>query len=127
MTRSQHAARPRRESLGKRLGKVARQIAARDGHMCVYCGATAESSGSPLHLDHLTPRELGGSHEADNLVTACLHCNSARRDLTLRAWLTVLRDGGTDTDGMARRIRTLTARTLDLSAGKAALAARRGR
>lgn len=33
-----HNARPNRESLSKRLGKVARLIAARDGHACVYCG-----------------------------------------------------------------------------------------
>ena len=85
-TRAQHAARPGRESLSKRLGRVARLIAARDGHACVYCGATAASSGAALHLDHLTPRSVGGADVASNLVLACRSCNSRRHDLSLSAW-----------------------------------------
>jgi 5-methylcytosine-specific restriction endonuclease McrA len=85
-TRREHAARPGRESLSKRLGRVARQIAARDGHACVYCGATAASSGAALHLDHLTPRSGGGEDVATNLVMACRSCNSRRHDLPLGAW-----------------------------------------
>ena len=100
-------------------------IYARDGFACAYCGAGAEDS--VLTLDHLVPRELGGTHEVRNLVTACVSCNSSRRDLSMRSWLVVLRDRGVDTTGMARRIRTLTARALDMRAGHAALAARRGR
>ena len=86
MTRTEHAARPCRESLGKRLGKIARQIAARDGHCCQYCGATAETSGAALHLDHLTPRIAGGADSARNLVLACRRCNSARGAMTVRQW-----------------------------------------
>jgi hypothetical protein len=93
----------------------------RDGFACAYCG-----SDQRLSLDHLTPRELGGTHDASNLVTACVGCNSARQDLPMRAWLQVLRDRGIDTSTMARRIRTLAARTLDMKAGKALLAARKG-
>lgn len=81
-----HNSRPGRESLSKRLGRVARQIAARDGGRCVYCGRTAEESGAHLHLDHLTPRAAGGADVASNLVLACRRCNSARQDLTLSAW-----------------------------------------
>lgn len=86
MTRAEHAARPRRESLRKRLGRVAAQIAARDEHRCVYCGATAESTGAPLHFDHLVPRSAGGADTADNLVLACRSCNCRRHDLSLTAW-----------------------------------------
>jgi 5-methylcytosine-specific restriction endonuclease McrA len=85
-TRTEWAARPGRESLSKRLGKVASRIKARDGHACVYCGATAESSGSPLHLDHLTPRVDGGQDEASNLVLACRSCNCRRHDMPLAIW-----------------------------------------
>ncbi len=81
-----HNSRPNRESLSKRLGRVAKQIALRDGHACVYCGATAASSGAHLHLDHLTPRSLGGADVATNLVTACRSCNSRRQALSLSAW-----------------------------------------
>lgn len=78
--------RKNRESLSKRLGKMARQIKARDGHACVYCGATKESSGAHLHLDHLTPKSHGGADTAENLVLACRSCNSARQDLPLARW-----------------------------------------
>lgn len=81
-----HNARPRRESLSKRLGRVARLIAARDSHECVYCHRTAEQSGAHLHLDHVTPRALGGEDVASNLVLACRRCNSARQALTLTQW-----------------------------------------
>jgi 5-methylcytosine-specific restriction endonuclease McrA len=84
-----HNSRPGRESLSKRLGRVAKQIAARDGNACVYCGATAASSGAHLHLDHLTPRVAGGADVATNLVLACRSCNSRRQNLTLAAWAAV--------------------------------------
>ena len=86
MTRGEHAARPNRESLSKRLGLVAVAIKARDEHRCVYCGATAETSGSHLHLDHVIPHVAGGADDASNLVLACRSCNSARHDMPLRAW-----------------------------------------
>jgi len=87
VTREEYAARPRRESLAKRLGKVARQIHARDGHACRYCGATAQTSGAALQLDHLTPRAAGGLDNPANLVVACRRCNAARQDRSLAAWI----------------------------------------
>ena len=86
MANAAHNSRPGRESLSKRLGRVARQIKARDGGRCVYCGATEASSGAHLHLDHLTPRVDGGADVASNLVLACRSCNSARQDMALPAW-----------------------------------------
>jgi 5-methylcytosine-specific restriction endonuclease McrA len=83
---ARHNSRPGRESLSKRLGKVARQIKARDGYRCCYCGATAETSGAHLHLDHLTPKAHGGLDIPENLVLACRSCNSARKDMALPAW-----------------------------------------
>jgi hypothetical protein len=81
-----HNRRPGRESLRKRLGVESRRIDARDGYRCVYCGATAETAGAALQLDHLTPRAAGGGDEATNLVVACRRCNSARQNLPLRDW-----------------------------------------
>jgi len=49
----------------------------RDGCACAYCGAAVET-GAQLTLDHLRPVSKGGSNEAQNLVTACVSCNSAR-------------------------------------------------
>lgn len=87
MTRTEHAARPRRESLRKRLGlRISRAIDARDGGCCVYCGATAETSGTHLELDHLRVRSQGGADVARNLVTCCRRCNGARQDMTVSQW-----------------------------------------
>jgi 5-methylcytosine-specific restriction endonuclease McrA len=84
-----HNSRPQRESLSKRLGKVARAIKARDGRRCVYCGGTEASTGAHLHLDHLTPRAAGGQDVATNLVVCCIRCNSARKDMPLAKWARV--------------------------------------
>lgn len=86
MASTANRTRPNRESLSKRLGKVARLIKARDGGRCVYCGATEESSGAHLQLDHLLPRVRGGADVASNLVVACRPCNGTRRDMDLDAW-----------------------------------------
>jgi len=84
-TRQQHAARPRRESVRKRIGKRrARRIDERDGGCCVYCGS--DGAGAHLHLDHLKTRSTGGSDDVANLVTACRRCNSARQDMTVAEW-----------------------------------------
>jgi CRISPR/Cas system Type II protein with McrA/HNH and RuvC-like nuclease domain len=57
----------------------------RDGLSCVYCGAAVEN-GAQLSIDHLTPHSKGGSNGADNLVTCCSRCNSARGNRSVRAF-----------------------------------------
>jgi|SRR5580658_3014765 5-methylcytosine-specific restriction endonuclease McrA len=96
----------------------------RDGFACAYCGHTSEQ-GAALSLDHVTPRELGGSHDAMNLVTSCVSCNSARQDLPLHDWLDTIADQGVDPRTLAKKIRTLTHTSLDMSEGKKLLAARK--
>jgi 5-methylcytosine-specific restriction endonuclease McrA len=116
--RSAHDSRPRRESLRKRLGlRLSRAIDARDGGRCVYCGATAEESGSHLHLDHVTPRSLGGEDSPDNLVTACRGCNCARKTMSLAQWSAY--KGvmlGLAPATIARRVRRRLAQPLSLAA-----------
>lgn len=85
----------------------------RDGFACVYCGA-----GGKLSLDHVQPEELGGGHEAANLVTACFSCNSARQHRTMREWLAALRTKWIDTSGVAARVRAATKRPLDRGVGR---------
>lgn len=72
-----------------RLGGIMLQIIHRDGHACVYCGATEEAeraAGRSLTSDHVVPHIDGGRDEAANLVAACLSCNSRRRNTPLDAW-----------------------------------------
>lgn len=56
-----------------------REVFARDGHTCQYCGRQTHD----LTLDHVTPRHRGGAHTWDNLVTACKACNHRKGGKTL--------------------------------------------
>ena len=95
-------------------------IYARDGFACLYCG-----SEERLTLDHLLARELGGTNDASNLVTACLTCNSSKQHATMREWFVILRRRGIDTKRMARNIRAHAAKPVDINLGKNLLAARK--
>lgn len=48
-----------------------------DHRECVYCGSK-ESKANALTLDHVIPQSKGGTHDFDNLVTACRSCNSRK-------------------------------------------------
>ena len=58
----------------------------RDDYTCVYCGRR----GGRLTLDHLLPVSRGGTSELNNLVTACVACNSAKGARTPQEWLASL-------------------------------------
>lgn len=49
------------------------QVLARDNYTCKCCGRKPPEV--TLHVDHRTPRSLGGTDDPENLVTACLDCN----------------------------------------------------
>ena len=50
-----------------------RNIFARDGNRCQYCGR--KFATSELSLDHVIPRSQGGRATWENIVCACLKCN----------------------------------------------------
>ncbi|HOK66154.1 MAG TPA: HNH endonuclease [Anaerohalosphaeraceae bacterium] len=50
-----------------------RNLFARDGNRCQYCGKKFPTS--ELSLDHVIPRRLGGQSTWENVVCACLQCN----------------------------------------------------
>jgi len=82
----------RKRANGKRSGawiKPLRRLAVnlRDGFRCTWCERDLHGA-HPRHvqLDHLTPKIEGGSHDASNLVTACINCNSRRQDMPWREW-----------------------------------------
>lgn len=91
----------------------------RDGWQCAYCGRgphdarRMSQAAMILSLDHLTPRSQGGTNDARNLVTACISCNSSRRD---RDW----RDFAPG--GAQVRIEWLVEQSLDIDLGKAIVA-----
>ena len=51
-------------------------ILERDGFACQYCGRKAPSV--ELQIDHIVPESAGGTSDKDNLVTACVDCNSGK-------------------------------------------------
>lgn len=50
-----------------------RNIFARDGNRCQYCGRRFPTS--ELSLDHVVPRSRGGAATWDNIVCCCVQCN----------------------------------------------------
>jgi 5-methylcytosine-specific restriction endonuclease McrA len=50
-----------------------RNVLARDGNHCQYCGE--RFSTSELSLDHVVPRSRGGEASWENIVCACVKCN----------------------------------------------------
>src|SRR5437773_4773905 len=50
-----------------------RNIYARDGSRCQYCGKKYPST--ELSLDHVVPKSQGGKSSWDNIVCCCVRCN----------------------------------------------------
>lgn len=50
--------------------KVRQQVLVRDGHTCQECGHFPAN-----HVDHITPRSMGGSDKPSNLRVLCATCN----------------------------------------------------
>jgi 5-methylcytosine-specific restriction endonuclease McrA len=53
-----------------------RNLFARDGHRCQYCGNTPPSQ--QLSLDHVVPRSRGGDTSWENVVCCCVRCNTRK-------------------------------------------------
>jgi 5-methylcytosine-specific restriction endonuclease McrA len=47
------------------------RVFARDGRMCQICG----TDQGEMHIDHIIPRKVGGTHDLDNLRVLCKSCN----------------------------------------------------
>jgi 5-methylcytosine-specific restriction endonuclease McrA len=55
-----------------------KNILVRDRHTCQYCGRRTGS----LTVDHIIPKERGGTDTWENLVTACPACNRKKGNRT---------------------------------------------
>lgn len=54
---------------------TSRNVMARDGYVCQYCGSTKKSS---LTIDHIIPTSRGGKNTWTNMTTACFKCNTTK-------------------------------------------------
>lgn len=50
-------------------------VRTRAAYQCEYCRLPQEFSGLRFHIEHVIPRQHGGSDNADNLALACPDCN----------------------------------------------------
>nr|MBN2276837.1 HNH endonuclease [candidate division Zixibacteria bacterium] len=58
----------------KKILLTRKNIIIRDGSTCCYCGTTR----GPMTVDHIIPKNLGGSDSWENLVCACESCNNKK-------------------------------------------------
>ena len=52
----------------------------RDRNTCQYCGKTFDRND--LNLDHVIPRDRGGTTTWENIVCACVQCNTRKANRT---------------------------------------------
>jgi 5-methylcytosine-specific restriction endonuclease McrA len=72
----------------KRILLTRKNVLIRDGYVCGYCG----SSKGPMTVDHIIPKNMGGSDSWENLVCACERCNNKKGDRTpAQAGMSLLR------------------------------------
>jgi 5-methylcytosine-specific restriction endonuclease McrA len=62
----------------KRILLNRKNIIKRDNHQCQYCGSTK----GPITVDHVLPKDRGGRDTWENLVCACVKCNSKKSNQT---------------------------------------------
>ena len=82
----------RRKASGYVSGTLRYEILKRAKFRCELCGSSAEDRA--LEVDHIVPRNVGGSDDLSNLQALCFSCNAMKRD----------RDA-TDFRGIAERYR----------------------
>ena len=63
-----------------RLKLTRREVFRRDNFTCQYCGMESKS----LTIDHVVPRHRGGTHDWENIVSACPICNRRKGGRTPR-------------------------------------------
>lgn len=66
--------------LAKRVRFNRRNLFARDGGQCQYCGALVTLR--TFSFDHVVPRAQGGLTRWENIVTACIPCNQRKGNRT---------------------------------------------
>ncbi|MBN2030006.1 HNH endonuclease [bacterium] len=64
----------------KRILLNRKNIIKRDNHQCQYCGSKEGS----ITVDHVIPKDQGGEDTWENLVCACMRCNTKKRNRTPR-------------------------------------------
>jgi ATP adenylyltransferase len=76
--RGQHIFAHRRKSAGYIHGTLRYEVLKKAKFRCELCGISAEEKA--LEVDHILPRNKGGSDDITNLQALCYSCNAMKRD-----------------------------------------------
>mgnify|MGYP003321035262 FL=1 len=68
----------RRKSSGYISGSIRYQVLSRAKSRCELCGIPNDQKA--LEVDHIIPRNMGGSDDINNLQALCYSCNAMKRD-----------------------------------------------
>lgn len=52
------------------------EVTSHAGHRCEYCHLPTRGQVATFPIDHVIPRNAGGTTATDNLALACPHCNA---------------------------------------------------
>ena len=63
----------------RNLPLTRKNIFERDNNACQYCGSVS----SQLTIDHIIPKQKGGTDNWENLVTCCKFCNNKKSNFLL--------------------------------------------
>jgi HNH endonuclease len=55
--------------------QLRQQIITAADHRCEYCKSSSRLTGTPLVMEHILPRSLGGTDDPENLAASCYRCN----------------------------------------------------
>jgi len=55
--------------------RLRRQVIEEARHRCEYCKTSSRLTGTPLIIEHIFPKSLGGSDDRSNLAASCYRCN----------------------------------------------------
>lgn len=78
-----YLARKRNAQGSHSTADIKRQYEAQKGR-CYYCQAKV---GDNYHVDHVIPLSRGGSNGPENIVVACVSCNTSKRDKLPHEWV----------------------------------------
>jgi HNH endonuclease len=55
--------------------QLRQQIIAAADYRCEYCQSSSRLTGTPLIMEHILSRSLGGTDDPENLAASCYRCN----------------------------------------------------
>lgn len=82
------------------------KLYARDNYKCFYCNSLTNI----LSLDHIIPQSIEKNHAHNNLITACISCNSSKGNRSLEWFILRLNLTGKNTSITAKLVRRQASR-----------------